>query len=146
MYRAIAAEYPLRAGGVGVDPSTFAITLDERGVLLGQDFSVQVVSTDPETAKVALAAAGKRFMLVTADGREYSTEDELWQRVKADDSWRTYSPNNVSDPQDHPAGPRIYCDCKDGVMPLMAATMIRILVQQLRAAGIDQAQIRPTAD
>jgi hypothetical protein len=30
-------------------------------------------------------------------------------------------------------------------MPLMARTMIRILVEELRTAGVDHAQIRPTA-
>jgi hypothetical protein len=141
MRRAIRAEYPPQAnGGIQVDPSTFAIRLDGDGFLLGQDFSAQVVSADPQRAITALAAASQRFMYVTGDGRESTPDDP------AGGDWRNYTPNYVSDPQEHPDGPTIECDCKDGVMPLMARTMIRILVEELRTAGVDHAQIRPRAD
>jgi hypothetical protein len=140
MRRAIRAEYPPQAnGGIQVDPSTFGIRLDGDGFLLGQDFSAQVVSPDSQRAITALAAASRRFMYVTGDGRESTPDDP------AGGDWRNYTPNYVSDPQDHPDGPTIECDCKDGVMPLMARTMIRILVEELRTAGVDHAQIRPTA-
>lgn len=140
MRRAIRAEYPPHADGIQVDPATFGIRLDDDGVLLGQDFSAQVVSPAPAKTVTALAAASRRFMYVTGDGREIPADDPIGG------DWRNYTPNYVSDPQDHPDGPAIECDCNDGVMPLMARTMIRILVEELHTAGVDRAQIRPTAN
>lgn len=46
-----------------------------------------------------------------------------------------YTPNNVSDLHDDVAGVWFSMDGKDCVMPLMARTDIRIIVEELRRAG-----------
>jgi hypothetical protein len=138
MHRAVRFEYPDDPDGLTVDPRTFALRFDDTGVRIGQDFSVQVSSADPAAARAALAAAAARFAVVAADGREFADGDEL----VAEDP-HLYTPNSVSDPEDHADGPWIYCDCKDGTMPLMARTMLRIVVEELRAAGVTNAQLRP---
>jgi hypothetical protein len=145
MRYAIATEYPDQPGGIVVDPNLFALVVDYRGIVLCQDFGVQVASADNDRAERALAAAATRFMLVTADGRELADEDELDRLLEegGDQDPNNYTPNFVSGPRPATAGPTMYCDCKDGTMPLMARTMIRILVEEVRAAGLDTAEIRP---
>jgi hypothetical protein len=133
---AIATEYRMRPGGVSVDPNLFALVIDHRGIAVGQDFSVQVCA-DTERAEAALTAAARRFALVTADGRELT--DDSGSSVAPHD----YRPNHVSGPEPAPGGPTMWCDCKDGMMPLMARTMTRILVEEIRATGADRAEIRP---
>jgi hypothetical protein len=136
---ALATEYRIRPGGVTVDPSLFALVIDHRGAAVGQDFGLQVISADNDEAEAALRAAAPRFALVTADGRELAAGQ------KRDGSLdpRDYVPNHVSAPEATPDGPTMWCDCKDGLMPLMARTMTRILVEEIRASGLDRAEIRP---
>jgi hypothetical protein len=143
--RAWEVQYPAGSGPVGVDARCMPIRFDERGVHLGQDFGVQVVSPEYDRAAAALAEAANRFSMVTADGREFTSEDELHQALSGEGSydWRTYTPNYVSDVERHPDGPWIWVDCKDGVMPLMARTMVRILVEELGTAGVGAGRIGP---
>jgi hypothetical protein len=141
MRRAVAAEFPPPGGRVRVDPATFALVVDGFGYLSHQDFSVQVVAGDGAAA--ALAAAAARFMAVGADGAEYRTDEERWAAEAADSEGRFYTPNFVSPVQPHPDGPWLWLDCKDATMPLMARTMLRILVQELHRAGVGDALVRP---
>lgn len=129
---AIATEYRVRPGGVAVDPGTYALVIDHRGNALGQDFGVQVVSADDDRATAALTAAARRFTTVTADGRELAGNGN-----------RDATPASVSDPEPAPGGPTLSCDCGDALVPLMARTMISILAEELRAAGLDSVEIRP---
>lgn len=133
---AVATEYRMRPGGISVDPGIFGLVIDHRGIAVGQDFGVQVCA-DPERAGAALTAAARRFALVTADGRELADDSD--RSVAPQD----YRPNHVSGPEQSPGGPTMWCDCKDGIYPLMARTMARILVEEIRATGVDSAEIRP---
>ncbi len=133
---AIASEYRMRPGGVSVDPGLFAVVIDHRGHAVGQDFGLQMCA-DPDRAGAALTAAARRLAHVTADGRELTEASD--RSVAPHD----YRPNHVSEPEPAPGGPTLWCDCKDGIYPLMARTMIRILVEEIRATGVDGAEIRP---
>lgn len=133
---AIASEYRMRPGGVSVDPGLFAVVIDHRGHAVGQDFGVQVCA-EPDRAEAALRAAGRRFTHVTADGRELTDDAE---RTMAPGDRR---PASVSEPQAAPGGPTVWCDCGNGIHPLMARTMTQILVEEIRATGVDHAEIRP---
>ena len=141
MRYAIATEYRMRPGGVTVDPNLFALIIDHRGSAVGQDFGVQVVCADNERAEAALTAAGQRFRRVTGDGRELTDDREPDREGSLDP--HNYIPNHVSGPEPAEAGPTMWCDCKDGLMPLMARTMTRILAEEIRATGTDSAEIRP---
>lgn len=55
-----------------------------------------------------------------------------------------YNPNYVSAPEEHPGGGwQLWMDCKGGIYPLMAATQLRILVEELRRAGVTDVRIGP---
>ncbi|GAA0908716.1 hypothetical protein GCM10009557_83300 [Virgisporangium ochraceum] len=136
MRYAIATEYRMRPGGVAVDPGTYALVIDHRGSAVGQDFGVQVVSADDDRATAALTAAALRFATVTADGRELGAGGN-------GTGGRDATPTSVSGPDPAPDGPTLSCDCGDLLVPLMARTMIGILAEEIRAAGLDGAEIRP---
>lgn len=136
MRYAIATEYRVRPGGVAVDPGTYAVVIDHRGSAVGQDFGVQVVSADDDRATAALTAAARRFARVTADGRELPADSN-------GNGNRDSTPASVSAPEPAPGGPTLSCDCGDALVPLMARTMIAILAEEIRAAGLDSAEIRP---
>jgi hypothetical protein len=134
MRYAVATEYRVRPNGIAVDPGTFALVIDHRGTAVGQDFGVQVVSADDDRAGAALTAAARRIATVTADGRELSVEGPGHPDVV---------PAAVFGPEPAPGGPTLWCDCGDALVPLMARTMIHILAEEIRAAGLDSADIRP---
>lgn len=138
--RAIAAEYRDRPAGIAIDPQLFAVATDDDRH--GQAFNVQVVSADNGRAMAALSAAARRFRRVTADGREL-TDDEEYELALDSDDWDDYTPNYVSDPELTEAGPGVWCDCKGSTMPLMARAMLRIVVEEVYAAGLDVAEPRP---
>jgi hypothetical protein len=145
MRAAIGTEFGQQPDGIIVDRHVFGLVVDHRGILLCQDFSVQIASSDDRQATAALDAAGLRFSYVTADGRELSADtlDAHYSRGDYDDQ-RDYTPNFVSGVEPNEDGPTMWCDCKDNVMPLMARTMIRILIEEARMAGLDSAQIKPS--
>ncbi|MCP2321668.1 hypothetical protein HDA40_000175 [Hamadaea flava] len=131
---AIEAEW----GGVEdvvVDPGSFplvAVNGDE--YFPTQAFRVHVAGEPGEAVTVALANAQLRMFLVGDDGTEYADIDEV---LDAD-----YSPNYVSDPEPQPDGGwSIWLDCKGEAYPLMAGTLLRILVGELRSAGVTTARI-----
>ncbi|MCZ7438770.1 hypothetical protein O7598_20325 [Micromonospora sp. WMMC241] len=129
MRRAITAEW---AGcEFTVDPGVFGVyDYHGTGDVTGQAFEVQVSAEPAEAARTALEAAALRFPLVNEIGVECEEyDDEL------------YTPNYVSDVRDDVAGPWLGMDCKDGVMPLMARTDIRIVVEELRRAGATSGRI-----
>jgi hypothetical protein len=92
-----------------------------------------------EAVRAALEAAAPRFMRVGDDGVEY--EDPEIALDAAD-----YTPNYISEPEAHPTGGwGIWLDCKGEPMPLMAGTLLRILVEELRRAGVTSIRIGPKA-
>ena len=140
MRHAIAHEYWKHPSGITVDPNVFALIFDDLGTTVGQDFGVRVVAADGGLLEAALDAAARRFALVTADGREIEDHETLERLLDdgGDLDPRDYTPNHVM-----ATNATIYCDCKDDTMPLMARTMIRILVEELDAAGIVGAELKP---
>jgi hypothetical protein len=101
---------------------------------------VKVVAADGEQLEAALDAAARRYELVTADGRQLDDHGALERLLDhgGDLDPRNYTPNSVT-----ATNSTVYCDCKDGAMPLMARTMIGILVAELDAAGLRGAEVRP---
>ncbi|MFE0462773.1 hypothetical protein ACFW1A_26315 [Kitasatospora sp. NPDC058965] len=100
-----------------------------------QDFDTHVKG-EPDTAvHSAVVAAAARFMAVGDDGVEYADPEEALDEA-------AYSPNCASIPTRHPAGGWHFgLDCKGEVFPLMAATQLRILVEELRRAGATDIRI-----
>jgi hypothetical protein len=142
MRAALATEYRAGSGPISVEQRTMEIRVDKRGVVLGQDFRLQVVSPTPGVAAVALAAAAERFYLVTADGREFRTGGEMHAVLAEEGAGDPDTVNYVSEVQRHADGPWLWMDFKDGVSPQMARTMIRILVEELGRAGVSEALVR----
>ena len=89
-----------------------------------------------EAARVALEAASLRFMGVNENGEETDGQ-------RSDEQ---YTPNWVSDIAEDVDGVWLSLDCKDYVMPRMARTDIRILVEELGNAGAVSGQIRMPSD
>ncbi len=129
---AIAAEW--RDSSIGVDENAFPL-IDYGGWVL-QDFAVRVSGIPDDAVREALTAAGPRMFSVGDDGIEYEDGD-----VALDSA--DYNPNFVSDPEPHAGGGwKVWMDCKSEAYPLMAATMLRILADELHKAGVRSAQIR----
>lgn len=145
MRYAITHEYWDHPSGVTVDPKVFALIIDDLGVAVGQDFGARLVAENHDRVEAVLDAAVSRFTLVTADGRELADHDELERLSEGggDQDYRNYTPNTV-----WATGTTIVCDCKDGTMPLMARTMIRILVEEIQLAHLHGAELtpRPTSE
>jgi hypothetical protein len=134
--QAIVAEW----GGedVVVDENTCQIFTMDTVSYRTQEFGAHVRGEPDEAVRSTLVAAAYRLMCVGGDGVEYPDVDD------PDDA--VYTPNYISDPERHPGGGwQFWMDCKGGVYPLMAATQLRILVDELRGAGVTGIRIGPTA-
>jgi hypothetical protein len=124
---------------VVVDENTCRIFSIKPDSYRTQEFGAHVRGEPDEAVRSALVAAAGRLMCVGDDGVEYLDMD-----AEADDAG--YSPNYVSDPARHPDGGwQFWMDCKGEVYPLMAATQLRILVDELRGAGVIGIRIGPRA-
>jgi hypothetical protein len=135
--QAIVAEW----GGadVVVDENTCCIFSIKPDAYRTQEFGAHVRGEPDEAARSALVAAARRLMCVGDDGVEYPDFE-----AAVDDAG--YSPNYISDPAQHPGGGwQFWMDCKGEVYPLMAATQLRILVEELRRAGVTGIRIGPWA-
>ncbi|MFE9424175.1 hypothetical protein ACFYNO_14550 [Kitasatospora sp. NPDC006697] len=132
MSRAVAAmSVP---GGIVVHPGTLRIVAPH-GVPEQQVWSVAVRSSarDRPVVVAALEAAVPRLMRNTHDGLEL-TDGEMDAALASGVDF--YSPNYATVDA---AVPRVWLDCKDAVLPAMALTVIRILTDELGAAGVRQA-------
>ena len=111
--------------------------------MLGTRISVCFVRGEPDEAvRAAVDAATMRLYCVGDDGTEYADADTALDEAD-------YNPNFVSDPEAHPSGGwQIWMDCKGEIYPLMAGTQLRILVDELRRAGVTSIRIGadPRAD
>ncbi|MGQ4379728.1 hypothetical protein ACN6K9_002898 [Streptomyces sp. SAS_267] len=132
MRRAVVTES--EPGGVTVGPEALGI-LGGNGDALVQNWEIVVESDEPARAVAALTAAEPRLMRVFEDGRELSPEEaeDLW-----DEAFPPYSPNYAAVDA---TVPRIWMDCKDGIYPHMARTALRIVMDELRKAGVRQAHL-----
>jgi hypothetical protein len=110
----------------------------------GYDTSVLVASADDEVAARALYQAALRFRYVDQHGREHANDDAVDAAVdvEPDLDW----PSDVAGVWMTPLGPTVVMDWQGSGWPLANATMTRILIDELRAAGIKQAVIQPLPD
>jgi hypothetical protein len=132
--RAVGADFPAD-GDIVCDPRTF-MPLDEF-----LEVSLGVAGVAPDLAQTALERAAERMMLVTAEGRELTWEEMEEYVMEADDP---YSPNYISEPErrDEVTGlPNI--DTAGERYTWMFRTFLRIVAEELRAAGAVPATIVP---
>lgn len=133
--QAIAAEWGAEA--VAVDEDTFRIFSMTSDSYRTQEFGAHVCGVPDDGVRSALNAAVRRLGCVGDDGTEYSDGDEALDCAD-------YNPNYVSAPEEHPGGGwQFWMDCQGEVYPLMAATLLRILVEELRRAGVTTVRIGP---
>lgn len=125
--------------GIVVDPLTLPIFIweydEDRWTLDYQDWRIAVECDDPARAIVALHAARPRLLSVANDG---SVQVDIPAALTGPPGpW--YTPNFVGVDEDVPL---IWLDCKSGaVLPLMARTVLEIVIEELHAAGITRAQL-----
>ena len=121
-----------QSAGISISDGVFGFFPDGTG-----SYESIIVQADDETRVIdALRRASGRFMLVTEDGIEHQSDDAVERSG-------LYSPNYVADPEMRPDGVRLYVDCKGVIEPAMAETFRQILREELAAAGIDRATVRP---
>nr|BEK71528.1 hypothetical protein KPHV_87550 [Kitasatospora purpeofusca] len=119
-------------GGITVDPGLLRISGGDDGDPLVQHWEIAVRSAQHDTALTALTAARHRLWAVLEDGTELPP-DEAEDLI---DDTDLYSPNYVATKPDVPS---VWLDCKGAVLPLMARTVLRIVTEELKNAGIHQA-------
>lgn len=124
--------------GIVVDPMTLPIHIDEydvdRWIVTHQDWQIAVRCDDPARAIAALKAAERRLGSVANDGSVQPAG--IYGLTGPPGPW--YTPNCVVAEGDVPL---IWLDCKDGVFPLMARTILEIIIEELRTAGITRAEL-----
>ncbi|WP_328913407.1 MULTISPECIES: hypothetical protein [unclassified Streptomyces] len=124
--------------GIVVDHLTLPILIMEydvdRWIADHQDWRIAVHCDDPARAIVALNAAKPRLYLVANDG---SVQPDITVGLTGPPGpW--YTPNYVAVDED---APLIWLDCKGDVFPLMARTVLEIVIEELRAVGITRAEL-----
>jgi hypothetical protein len=145
-YAAMAGEWMRRAVGAEWDGSDVEVTPEAFGIFGGdpdgcgvtvQEWSVMVSSEPRPAAAAALHACRGRIYLVRMDGYELTTEEEI---EESDDN-DLDSPNYIGVDVDEAGTVELWIDYKDTVRPLTARTHLRIIVEELRAAGAIHARI-----
>ena len=146
MARSVRLEFPrVDAPGIDVRADLFAPIVLDGSAGYGHDSTVEILSGQPEAATHALRQAADRFYRVTADGREFATDADLdAAEPPADGDWvGYYTPNYVSPVSFDGPHPQLWMDWKGCMAPRMARAMTHILVDELLAAGVEMAVIRP---
>lgn len=128
--------------GIVVDHLTLPIRSMEydtdRWIADHQDWRIAVQCADPARAIGALHAAEPRLYRVANDG---SMQPDIPCGLTGPPGpW--YTPNGVSVDE---GSPLIWLDCKGGVFPLMARTVLEIVIEELLAAGITRAELTTPA-
>ena len=133
--RAIEADFPFD-GDIQCDPRTFMPLANVQLTTLG------AIGGAPELRVRALAAAGRRMGLVGADGREAKSLDDVeeWNDEEED----AFTISYVSDPElDGDVVGLSNIDMDGMRLPWMLRTFLRIVAEELRAAGAVPARIIP---
>lgn len=130
---AIEGEYPSHATeAIRVSPGCFPIFFDKKdGLLSTQGWGVKVLTKQVEAATAGLRAASVRLMLVDTNGVEHAGDEAPYER---------YGPDCV-DVREHPEGPGLSMDHNDTFSAVVVRTMLRILVDELIAAGVTRAKL-----
>jgi TPR repeat protein len=140
MARAITAEFPLAsAPGIDVDPKTLGpYPFDDEDHLSAANTSLQIRGADnAEAAAAALAAAADRLGTVNESGRE---------TTMAQQDGIMFTPGWVSPVRDEADGPFVMFDTKSQMWGPMARAMIRIVIEELAAAGVRTAVVGPAPE
>ncbi len=146
--RAVAHDFPAD-GDITCDPWTF-LPLRESVVV-----SIAAVGPSPAALLTAFSAAQGRLFRVRADGQELSSADDDEDDNEFDDEFddefdeedeleADYTPNHVPTPEQ--AGDIVgisTIDTKGVRLPWMFRTFLRIVAEELRAAGAVPARIIP---
>lgn len=111
-----------------IDPDVFTYRADldmsnERFVVTGVQDAGPVIA--------ALERASERFMGVDTRGVEYAADESMAESLAAGAD----SPSYVSDPKVTELGIEVYIDCKGVIEDAMAATLRKILTEELTVAG-----------
>ncbi|MFE2911154.1 hypothetical protein ACFXI0_06710 [Kitasatospora indigofera] len=137
MSRAVLSES--EPGGMTVDPNCLGILGGTDGDPLVQNWSIAVRSEDRERALAALTTAAEtRLWAVFEDGREVPADEAEDFFCDTD----LYNPNHIGIDGTTTS---VWMDCKGGIMPLMARTMLRIVRDELRKAGVRTAHLHSPA-
>jgi len=133
--RASAAEW----GGCEytIDPDTLCILPRDEGDPEILDWSVTVAAQPPGAAETALRAAAERMWWVYPDGSEPDPEDKTEEAAEDHE----YSPNFIGLVADAEGAVQIWMDYKGAIWPLMGRAHLRIVVEELRAAGAVSARV-----
>lgn len=129
------------ADGLRVDPHIFGPYPVNEASVLGFNTSVLVQTSQRDQARAALARCSSRFLNVSLSGHEYASYDEFVDalgdaRLGTDDD----VPSWVSDPIDRRDGVALVFDSDWMKFPMMVR-MLKILRQELRAAGVTSAYV-----
>lgn len=141
--RALAEVFPDdSAEGLRVDPHIFAPYPKNETVIMGFDTSIRVRTTQRDQARNALERCTDRLSGVSYTGKEFATEEELQDSLGAGQFLGTDDdiPSWVSEPQVRDDGVGIVFDSAWMRLPMMV-TMINIVREELRAAGVTDAFI-----
>lgn len=146
--RALAEAFPDdSAEGLRVDPHIFAPYPKNETAVLGFDTSILVRTSQRDQARAALERCTGRLNLVSYTGGEYASAEEFeaslgeGQFLGTDDD----IPSWVSEPEVHDDGVAIVFDSAWMRLPMMV-TMIKIVREELRAAGVSDALITSASD
>ena len=113
---------------VHIDPDVF--TYQPELDMSKETFVVTGVQDDGAVT-AALERASERFMSVDTEGVEHLTDDSMNEAVGAGAD----SPSYVSDPKVTDRGIEVYIDNKGVIPDSMAATLRKVLTEELEAAG-----------
>jgi hypothetical protein len=111
---------------------------------LGRDANETVVvrGSEVDTIRVALERAVARWWLVDGLGWEHTPSDTGWQLREG---LAGHSCQYDSGVRNEPDGLTVTIDCRGLIPPAMAATYLRILVEELSAGGVSDVSVRAPA-
>lgn len=140
--RAMSETFPDEsANGLRVDPRIFSPYPRNEPSVYGFDTSILVRTSQRKKARAALRNCTDRLLLVSYSGGEFASYEEFeaslaeGEQLGVDDD----TPEYVSDPEVRGDGVAIFFD--SWMRFPMMVTMIKIVRQELRAAGVEQAYI-----
>ncbi|WP_285600312.1 hypothetical protein [Kineosporia sp. NBRC 101731] len=146
MARGIVLDFPLAiAPAITVSPDTFAPMTD--GSRINRiNVHLKVETDQLQEARAALAACEGRLMRVDQNGREWETFEALIEAMHEGPLDRNgdelYNPADVSRPILLGGGVGISIDTDGQVWGPMARSILRVIIEELHAAGVAAAHIR----
>ena len=134
--RAAAGDLPPVDRGIAVSPDLFA---ERTGGASNR--SAIVLGPHADRAAAALERAGERFLTVTDSGAELGRHAPPPAGSEAADADPPSTPSFVSPVVRAPRGPWLFVDAGGTISPEMRRRFIEILVEELEAAGVQEARL-----